>query len=135
MINTISVKCPECGASLSFEENRKKAFCSYCGSEVILNKENEFIYRKIDDAKVIQAETDRTIRLKELEIKEQQIKVDNAKFRRMSKGRRIVLATLFSFFALMVIYGLAFRKYELSIAGAILILLLSIPLIVIELIW
>ena len=69
-IKLISVKCPDCGATLSIEEGRKSAFCSYCGAKVLINNENEHIYRNIDEAKIREAETDRMIKLRQLEIEE-----------------------------------------------------------------
>lgn len=65
-----SVKCPDCGASLPIEEGREQMFCSYCGSKMIITNENEYIYRQIDEAGVKQAETDRMVRLRELEMAE-----------------------------------------------------------------
>ncbi|NLD45652.1 MAG: zinc ribbon domain-containing protein [Clostridiaceae bacterium] len=67
-----SVKCPECGASLPIEEGREKMFCSYCGSQIIMTRENEHIYRRIDEAGIKQAETDRMVRMRELDISEAQ---------------------------------------------------------------
>lgn len=66
-VKLISVKCPECGAILSIEENRDKAFCTYCGAKVLIHNENEYIYRHIDEAGIKQAETERFIRLKQAE--------------------------------------------------------------------
>lgn len=66
----ISVKCPECGAELSVENGREFAYCSYCGTKVIISNDNEHIYRTIDEASVKQAETDRIVKLKELEMEE-----------------------------------------------------------------
>ena len=63
-VKLVSVKCPECGATLDIEEDRRQAFCTYCGAKVILQNENEHIYRHIDEAEVKQAETERIIRLK-----------------------------------------------------------------------
>ena len=51
-INLISLKCPECKATLNIESDRKQAFCSYCGNKVLVHNENEHIYRHIDDAGV-----------------------------------------------------------------------------------
>lgn len=63
-----SVKCPDCGANLQVEDGRTKLFCSYCGAQVIINNENEHTYRTIDEARIKEAETERLIRLKELEL-------------------------------------------------------------------
>lgn len=63
----ISVKCPDCGAVLDFEEDRKQAFCSYCGAKILINNENEYIYRYIDEADVKRADTDKLVKMKMLE--------------------------------------------------------------------
>ena len=67
-IKLVSMKCPECGAVLDVEEGRKQIFCSYCGNKIIIDNENEFIYRTIDEAGVKQAETDREVQLKRMEL-------------------------------------------------------------------
>lgn len=33
----ISVKCPECNASIDISTNKKECFCSYCGNKIILD--------------------------------------------------------------------------------------------------
>lgn len=70
-IKLISIKCPECDAALQIEKGRKQCFCTYCGSKIMLENDHEYVYRHIDEAKVKEAETDRMIRLKEIEIEEQ----------------------------------------------------------------
>lgn len=69
-ISIRSVKCPECNANLEVEEGREKLFCSYCGTQVIITNENEQIYRYIDEAGIAQAETQKTVRMRELDIEE-----------------------------------------------------------------
>ena len=71
-VQLISVKCPECGAQLNIEEERDKVFCTYCGAKILLHNENEYIYRHIDEAGIKQAETDRIIRMKQMEYAERQ---------------------------------------------------------------
>jgi DNA-directed RNA polymerase subunit RPC12/RpoP len=65
-----SLKCPECGAVLTVEEGRNTYFCSYCGSKIAVTNDNEYTYRHVDEAKIKQAETDRLIKMRELEIME-----------------------------------------------------------------
>jgi len=67
-IKFTSVKCPECGAKTHIEEGRNQAFCSYCGTKILITNENEYIIRHVDDAGVKKAETDRIIEMKKLEI-------------------------------------------------------------------
>ena len=69
-IQFVSVKCPECDAVLSIEKDRNMAFCTYCGAKIMLNNENEHVYRKIDEARIREAELKQMVRLKELEIEE-----------------------------------------------------------------
>ncbi len=75
-IQFVSVKCPECGADLSVEDGREQIFCSYCGAKVMITNDNEHIYRTIDEAGIKQAETERMIRLRELELEEREISRD-----------------------------------------------------------
>ncbi len=69
-VELISVKCPECGATLNLEEDREQAFCTYCGARILLRNDNEYTYRHINEAEIKQAETERIVRLKELELAE-----------------------------------------------------------------
>ena len=71
-IQFVSIKCPECDADLQIEDGREYAFCTYCGAKVIIANDNERIYRTIDEAGVRMADTERLIRLKELEIEERE---------------------------------------------------------------
>lgn len=42
-LNTI--KCPECGAELPVEKDKKKMFCSYCGAEINISEEKIKVYK------------------------------------------------------------------------------------------
>ena len=70
-VKFISVKCPECGADLEMEEGRKQMFYSYCGAKVMLQNENEYTIRTVDEARIREAEVNRELRLKELELEKQ----------------------------------------------------------------
>ena len=72
------VKCPVCGAALDIEEDRDQALCAYCGTKVLLHNENEYIYRHVDEAEIKQAETDRMVRMKQLEYEERE-RIDSKK--------------------------------------------------------
>ena len=69
-INFVSVKCPECGAQLEVEEGRTQAFCTYCGTKVLIQNENEHIYRHIDEAAIRYTE----LEMKRLEMEEEKRK-------------------------------------------------------------
>ncbi|EAE2458034.1 zinc ribbon domain-containing protein [Enterococcus faecalis] len=69
-IQFVSVKCPECGAALNIEEGREQIFCSYCGTKIMVHNDNEHIYRHIDEAGIKQAETERIVKMKQMELAE-----------------------------------------------------------------
>lgn len=71
-VQLIAVKCPACGADINVENTREFSFCTYCGTKILMNNENEHIYRNIDEARIKEAETDRMIRLRELELEEKE---------------------------------------------------------------
>ena len=68
MIQMIEMKCPSCGANLSVEKEREMMYCDYCGAKIMLCNDHEYIYRRIDEAKVKKAETDRMVRMRELDL-------------------------------------------------------------------
>lgn len=73
MVKIISLKCPECGADISIEEGHKQCFCQYCGAKIMIDDgSTTHTYRKVDEAKIKEAEVDKLIRLKELEIKQKE---------------------------------------------------------------
>lgn len=80
MVKMIALKCPECGAKLQIEDGRKECFCQYCGHKILLDDgsvETTYTYRKVDEARIKEAEVDKLIRLKELEIKQKELDSDN----------------------------------------------------------
>lgn len=81
-IKLVSVKCPDCGASLSIEEGRARAFCTYCGAAVIVSNSNERITRTINEAEIKRAEAEKEIRLKKLEQEAEESKEANKSSKR-----------------------------------------------------
>lgn len=60
----ITLKCPECGATLQLDQDRKECFCTYCGSKILLDEEIQkqdvrIEKRIIDEAAVEQEKTKR----------------------------------------------------------------------------
>lgn len=92
-IKFTSVKCPECGAILPMEEGRTQIFCSYCGNKIIMTNENEYIYRKVDEAKMKQAETDQIIQMKKMEIIEKK-REEVARIKRIKVKITIILGII-----------------------------------------
>ena len=66
-MKTYSIKCPDCGATLSVEEDWDYCFCSYCGSKIFVDDERTKRIRITDDAKIKDVEAKERIRIAELE--------------------------------------------------------------------
>lgn len=71
-VEMISVKCPQCGATLNISSDMKRAFCTYCGGQLLLNNTNEYIYRHVDEAEVVRAEAQKQYQIKQLEMEEKE---------------------------------------------------------------
>ena len=95
------MKCPECKANLSVEEGRKYCFCQYCGTKIMLEDDrvNKTYYTYRNEARLRQAEIDREIALKKLEI--EKIKVEQEE-KRKNKNRKIKWLFLFSSFSFIM---------------------------------
>lgn len=119
-IKLYSVRCPDCGANLPIEEGRKQVFCSYCGTKVIINNENEYIYRTVDEAGIKQAETDRIVELKRLEMAEKQ-RIAKEKHRKFK-----VILTIILGIAGVGCMGLAYMSdlYGLMMPGMICLIIM-----------
>ena len=99
-ISLVSVKCPDCGADLQIEEGREQAFCAYCGAKVIIHNENEHIIRTIDEAGIKQAETDRLVMLKRMELVEKR-----RAEREKTKMFKIVVSLIFVVIGILMMIG------------------------------
>jgi DNA-directed RNA polymerase subunit RPC12/RpoP len=63
-------KCPECGAEIEIDDtNRDFGFCQYCGAKIMLD-DFRSTQRYVDEARIKEDETNRILKIKELEIKE-----------------------------------------------------------------
>ena len=91
-VKFIAMKCPSCGANLEIEEGRDRAFCTYCGTPIMINNENkhEYIYRTVDEGKI--AEEQRKI--KEAELRDKRLE-------REEKGERFSVIVGLSVIAIL----------------------------------
>lgn len=106
MPQIISMKCPECGATLELSDDRKIAFCSYCGAKIIIHNENEHIIRNIDEAAIKKAESERDVRLKELDVQEK------------DSNQRHFISVILLFLSIIIIgVGLYIRKTGIEKEG------------------
>ena len=99
-VKLISVKCPECGATLNIEENRKQAFCTYCGAKVLLQNEHEYVYCHIDEAGIKKAETDQMVQLRIMELEERK-RADAEKTRK----QKVVISLTFAVIGILMMIG------------------------------
>lgn len=104
-IRFIAVKCPQCEADLSIEEGRPFAFCTYCGTKVIIKDENEHIYRNIDEARIKESETERIVRLRELELEEKE-KTHKRKTKMIAYGIALAFVLVGSLICIVSINGI-----------------------------
>ncbi len=104
-IRFIAVKCPQCEADLSIEEGRPFAFCTYCGTKVIIKDENEHIYRNIDEARIKESETERIVRLRELELEEKE-KTHERKTKMIAYGIALTFVLVGSLICIVSINGI-----------------------------
>ena len=58
-IKVIPLNCPKCNAEITLDGDRDFGFCSYCGTRIVLQNDNKFVYRKIDDAAIIKEQNKR----------------------------------------------------------------------------
>lgn len=133
-ISFVPVKCPECGASLSIEANRSQAFCTYCGTKIIIYNDNEFIYRdeaeiKKAEARIKEAEFEHSIRMKEMEFNDHStingkllsvlailfgiaFIIIGGYFAFLGKGDQVILGSLFVMFGICFLFFPMFEKDE-----------------------
>ncbi|WP_303788010.1 hypothetical protein [Ruminococcus flavefaciens] len=102
-----TLKCTNCNASLSIQDdNRDFAFCEYCGNKIMLD-DYRSTQRIVDEAKRKQAETEKEITMKQLELIEK---------RQEDKKKKIKVKMIISFsvIGIALIIGL-FKTWTLAL--------------------
>lgn len=92
----ISLTCPSCGAGLEnikVRDGMGTCFCTYCGTKIAIQDENQFTYRQIDAARIKEVEAAQAIRMKELEMEERRRK-DQRKRTLFTATIALILATI-----------------------------------------
>lgn len=64
----VSFKCPWCGAALDIEAESELAVCPYCRTEFLVCEGEDSTENETEVTRLKQAETDRMVRLKQLEM-------------------------------------------------------------------
>ena len=105
--------CPSCGASLSFDDNNKDfGFCQYCGTKIMLD-DYRSTHRIVDEARIQEAENERIIRMREMDIEEK----EEAHYR---KGRNIAFSVaggVAVIGAICALFAPTFAMFAFAIAG------------------
>ena len=111
------MKCPECKANLSVEEGRKYCFCQYCGTKIMLEDDrvNKTYYTYRNEARLRQAEIDREIALKKLEI--EKIKVEQEE-KRKNKNRKLKIVVSITLAIVSSVSGLLGYFFKDGILGS-----------------
>ena len=99
-----TIRCSNCGSSQSIvDDNREFAFCEFCGSKIVID---DYRVRQhiVDEAGIKQVETERAIRMRELDIIEQRAK----RRIRMNKvkavfGTLLIILAVVIFFVVVVV--------------------------------
>lgn len=80
----VKLQCPECHANISIEDGRDIVFCQYCGTKIFIDDEvhrtehkTEHVYRQVDESRIKEAEAQKDVRIREMELKNEKDKRDN----------------------------------------------------------
>ncbi len=85
--------CTNCGANLTIQEdNRDFSFCQYCGTKIMLD-DYRSTHRVVDEAKIVQAEADKIVKLKKIELLEKK-QLEKKRIRKMKIIASLCLAAL-----------------------------------------
>lgn len=95
-----SCTCPNCNANLSYDEtsNREFMFCEFCGAKVLLD-DFRTSHHIVDEAKIKQAETERIIKLKQLEIEQREreyARIEKEKKQAMIRKVGLIVGIIFA---------------------------------------
>ena len=73
MTDKVPFICPQCGSTLDVDRERPSCYCTYCGAKIELGNNVNYTYRKIDEARIREADVKELLRLKELEIQSKKL--------------------------------------------------------------
>ena len=72
MAKIVAIRCPECGAKTNMDYDKKRCFCTYCGTELIFDDGSKTIsynatYRRIDEARITESENLKEVAFRQYE--------------------------------------------------------------------
>ena len=104
-MKTVKLTCHNCGANLDVKDNI--AFCSYCGTKLIIDDENRTIthnynytYVKRDEARIRESERKENVRIRELEYEDKE-----------KKRTYKLLFFIFLFFIFIMLFSFGMSAY------------------------
>ena len=111
--------CTNCGANLTIQEdNRDFAFCQYCGTKIMLD-DYRSTHRVVDEAKIVQAEADKIVKLKKIELLEKK-QLEKKRIRKM----KIIASLCLVITALICFY---IKIYEIGLIALFGIIFVWVP--------
>ena len=114
MAKLVMLKCPRCGADISIKEGTKQGFCTYCGAKLYLDTNNEYIIRHVDEADVKRAETERIIRMEQINAEDEEREEKKARRKKRIAVKKWLLITFL--IAGILLLGGSLLVYDLGIA-------------------
>ena len=100
MINLIKLQCPNCNANLEVKDDTKQCFCTYCGTKILLQNDNEYYIHHIDEARIKEAEVQHEIA--RMQFQEQQIRREQEAEANIEAKKRIRKKRISAFFIALV---------------------------------
>ena len=85
----VNLECPNCHATLEADPSREFLYCSYCGTRVMVDREETRHYY-VDEAAVRAAEMNGRVRLKELELEEKRLQDCAERRRRVPLALKLI---------------------------------------------
>jgi len=73
MVDLVSLVCPACGSSFHIQEGQKSCFCSYCGTQILVDdgsKTYTYVHKTVDEARIREADLTELLELKRMEAEE-----------------------------------------------------------------
>ena len=73
MVDLVSLVCPACGSSFHIQEWQKSCFCSYCGTQILVDdgsKTYTYVHKTVDEARIREADLTELLELKRMEAEE-----------------------------------------------------------------
>lgn len=115
--------CPNCGASLKFEDdNRDFGFCQFCGAKIMLD-DYRSTHRVVDEARIHEDETNRMIKMREMEMEERErdkkreetaAREHQIEMEYLRKNRLQLIKTLASFFVALILILIGIFSFQSS---------------------